>query len=190
MTSKSPGVINVGFPPARADFVNVPPAVSFAQPEELLIVVNPVDFVLLIDPGVVVIRQDGGDLAVVDIRQHDADRVLVPVELLENDLVGVARPFHEGDVVVARVAGNVQPARFSARGRDDADAAGGIGFADLGILDRVDAGIKRVGVIDQGKLANARRVRAASRRSWFRPGSSGSRRGARTLLRRPSRTCR
>ena len=98
------------------------------------------------------------DLAGVGIRQHDAHGVLVPVELLENDLVGVAGPFHERDVVIARVAGDFQPARLSAGGRDDADPAGGVGFADLGILDRVDAGIKRVGVVDQGKLANARGI--------------------------------
>ena len=46
------------------------------------------------------------------------DGVLVPVELLKDELVGVARPFHERDVVVARVARHVHPRAFLHRRPD------------------------------------------------------------------------
>ena len=93
-----------------------------------------------------------------DVRQHHANGVLVPIELLENELVAVAGPFQIGDVIVAGVAGHVDPARLAAAGGDDTDPARGVLLADLGILDVGDPRIEGVGVVDQRKLGNARGI--------------------------------
>ena len=97
--------------PVAADTIKVPPAVAFAEPEEFFAVVNPVDLFLKIDPGRVVVLEDrldlrGGEcLAETDgclgrsvgfsttrFSQHDGDGVLMPVELLKDELVGCFRP--------------------------------------------------------------------------------------------------
>ena len=69
-----------------------------------------------------------------------ANGILMPVELLENDVVGVARPFHERDVMIARVAGYVEPRVSPPAGRNDADPARGVRLADLGVLEGVIRG--------------------------------------------------
>ncbi|MCG3120704.1 MAG: hypothetical protein ALAOOOJD_03532 [bacterium] len=78
--------------------------------------------------------------------------------MLQDDFFRVGGPFHARDVIVARVAGDVNPARFTATRADHTDAAGGIRGADLRILHGNDERIKRVGVVDQQKIAHARGI--------------------------------
>ena len=161
--------------PAHA--IEMPPAVALAEPQKLSPVVDPLELVLKIDPGVVVILEDrawpewllvlrmtvwsteafgcaGGMLC-----QHDANGVLVPIELLEDQLVAVARPTRDrrcncrGDRR-ARRSTRVSPPL----GRDDAYPASGVLLADLGVLDVGDPRIQAVGVVDQRKLRNTPRV--------------------------------
>ena len=58
------------------------------------------------------------------IAADDLNGILQPVQLLEIDVLGVARPFHARDVVISRIGVGVKPLSFSAVGRDDAHAAG------------------------------------------------------------------
>ena len=131
----------------------MPPAVALAEPQEFSSVVNPVKLVLQIDPGRVVILEDrawfdracpspmSGEV-IGRRRQHHADGVLVPIELLENELVADSRPFQIGDVIVAGIAGHVDPSRLAAARRDHADPARRVLLADLGILDVGDSRIQ------------------------------------------------
>ena len=60
--------------------------------------------------------------------------------------------------MLAWVAGHIEPARFAAAGRNDADPAESVLLADLGILDGLDAGIEAVGVVHQREIRNAASV--------------------------------
>src|SRR5262249_40945277 len=114
--------------PRSINAVDMTPAVAFTQPEELLAIVNPAQLILKVEPGFIMLGEDRPDLAsfALDSVQpggdpHDANRVLKPVQLLDDDLLRVARPFHEGDVILARVAGDVRPTRHLSISSDDAD---------------------------------------------------------------------
>ncbi len=153
------------------DRVDVPPAVALAHPEESLAALDPLDV-----PGreargapaevaerdvatrVVLLRQDRADLAGPGVAQHHEVRVLEPVELLEDDLVGARGPVHAGQVVLARVAGNVEPLRRSARRAHDADARGGVPLAGLRVGERRDLRIEPGGLVDEAELLDARGV--------------------------------
>jgi len=137
------------------DEIDVSPAVALAQPGEPLAAGQPVEFVVDVDPGVVALGEDRLHLAGPGIGEHHAVGVLEPVELLEHDLVGLLDPVHAGDVVFARIAGNVEPPRTAAVELDHAHPADRVPLPDLRILERDDVGVEGVGVVNHGELADA-----------------------------------
>src|SRR5580700_3888900 len=114
VTSKLPGV---------STLIGVPPAIALADPDEVLAAVQPVHFIIDIDPGAVTLTEDRVHGARVDIPEHHIERVLEAVQVLENQLAGVGGPVHPGDVVIARVTRDREPLRGAAAGADDADAS-------------------------------------------------------------------
>ena len=85
------------------------------------------------------------------LAQKDVVGILQAIEMLDGELVGAFGPFHAGDVIVTRVAGDGHPFCFAALRADDADAYGGIGgsrnrirnIEDRGI--DADSGIRKTG---------------------------------------------
>jgi hypothetical protein len=89
--------------------------------------------------------------------------VLEAVHLLQEELGRTLRPLHPGDVVVARIPGQIDPDRSPTRGRHDADLHGGIGRARGGVAVARDDGIGRVGVVDEREDPDARVVEVPER---------------------------
>src|SRR5260221_12725113 len=110
----------------------MPPAITFAEPDERLALVDPVKLVPLdVNPGPVSFNHHGADAATAGASQEDVILILLPVQLLHKDLTGIVSPVHARQVMIARIAQNVEPARAAARGADDADTRRRIGLADL-----------------------------------------------------------
>ena len=114
------------------------PTVALAEPEEAPSAVDPVKLVHDLDPRVIAVGEEDPRGARRGIGGDHVVRVLETVELLEEDVGGVGRPLHARDVMVARVRVGLDPAGRPARGRDDADADGGVDLADLGVRDGRD----------------------------------------------------
>src|SRR5262245_60961479 len=133
----------------------MPPAVSLADPGELLPTLDPADVVDDIYPGAVPLGQDRTRPPVRRVAQHDLDRVLGAVEALEDHLARARGPLEAGDVVVARIAGDVEPDRLAAVRADHADPGGGVGRARFRVLHRNDERIQRIGVVDEVEVAYA-----------------------------------
>ena len=72
--------------------------------------------------------------------------------MLEEDAGGVGRPLHARDVMVARVGVGLDPTGRPARGGDDADAAGGVDLADLGVRDGRDFRVAARGEVHQREV--------------------------------------
>src|SRR6185436_6247177 len=108
----------------------------FAQPNEFLSVINPSGRVFILDPRVVRLGKDRAHFASFRITEHYAVGVLQPVELLQDDLGGVGRPTHPGEVMIARIARHAEPARLASKRADYAYTRGRILFAGLRVRDR------------------------------------------------------
>src|SRR5262249_20150380 len=124
------------------DRIDVPPTVALTRPQEPFAAVDPLHvaarqtaFVPInssprdVHAGGVLFGQDRTDFARADVAEHHDISVLQPVELLNDDLVGVGRPLHPWQIVIARIARNAEPLRLSARRADDAYARGRVSLA-------------------------------------------------------------
>src|SRR5687768_3067850 len=97
------------FAAIAGDHIEVPPAIALADPGEALAAVHPAEIVDDVGPGAVALYQNAPHPAGRRVAQHDVVGILKPVELLEDDLIRARGPIHPGDVVVSRVAGNLEP---------------------------------------------------------------------------------
>ena len=134
------------------------PAVAFAPGDEALPVVDPLEALVRIDPGRVRVGEQRFHGAGAQIREHHAVRLLQPVQLLEEDITGTLGTPDVEDIVLARIARDVEPTRRAARGRHNAHAGGRVQVAGLGILHHLRPRVEAVGVVDQRHLAHAGRV--------------------------------
>jgi hypothetical protein len=123
-----------------------------------MIVEPPERLVGILDPCRVGFRQNGSGVSALRIRHDQPVRVLEPVELLQQNLIGIARPVHLRDVVFPGIAGNLQPPRFPPCRLDDADAPCGIQFSGLGVRNRLHFGIQSVEIVDEIKFTHAGRI--------------------------------
>src|SRR4030095_11086228 len=98
------------------DRVDVFPAVLLTGPEKTLSTLEPGLVVVDIHPGAVGVDHYPTYLPGLPAGEPDRVRGLQPVELLDDDLIRVRRPVHAGDVVVARIAGHLEPADGAASG--------------------------------------------------------------------------
>ncbi len=138
--------------------VGVVPAVALAEPQQPTAAFEPDEVVHDLDPGLVRIGEDRPDLARGGVPDEDAERVLQAVEMLEDDLAGIPRPFQPGDVGLGRIARGLHPDGIPAGDGHDAGLDGGIGLAGLGVLEGRRHRIEAVGVVDHGEDGDARRV--------------------------------
>ena len=90
-----------------------------------------------------------------NVSEHDNVGVLQAVKLLDDDLIRTRGPFHSRQIVVARVAGNVEPERLAAGSANDPYLRRGIHLAGLGIRKRSDHWIESARIIHQVKLFDA-----------------------------------
>ena len=140
------------------DGVGVVPAVALAQPEQPPPALEPDEAVHGLHPGFVGVGEDRPDLAGEGVAHENAQRVLQAIEVLEDDLAGVPRPFEAGDVGVRRIAGRLQPDGRPARDRNDPGLDRRIRLAGLGVLEALRRRVEGAGVVDQGEGRHARRV--------------------------------
>ena len=145
------------------DHVEVSPPVPLADPGETLAAVDPAEVVVHIHPGAVALGVHDAGLARGCVAEHHLDRVLRAVHVLEDDLGRAGRPLQPRDVVVARVAGDVEPDGRATVGAHDTDACRGVGGAGLGVLHGDDERVERVGVVDQVEVLHARGVELPER---------------------------
>ena len=112
------------------------PAVAFTRPEKTSALIDPFDvaasesgFVPIdvaprdVNPCFVFLSHHRPHFAGARIAHHHVVRVLTAIELLNDQLVGIRRPFHAGQIVVARIAGNLKPASWTTVRVDDTDAS-------------------------------------------------------------------
>jgi len=141
-------------PSARRQ-IDVPPAVAVADPRETLTVGQPFPLVIHVNPGLIPFGQDRRHLPRACVRQQDEIRVLATIQLLQHKTLGIRRPRESGEIVLARIAGHVQPACFATRRGDHTHAASRVLLSDFGVSERGQAGIQRVGVVDQREFRDA-----------------------------------
>ena len=141
--------------PIAGSQIDVPPAVAVADPRETLTIGQPVPLVVDVNPGIISFGQDRRNLPRACVRQQDEIGVLAAIQLLQHETFGIRRPREPGEVMLARIAGHVQPAGFTAARADDAHAASRVLLADFGISERGQPWIQRVGVVDQGEFRDA-----------------------------------
>ena len=150
--SNAPGCHEPLLGPVARDDVEVPPAVALADPGEALAAVDPAQVVHHVHPGAVALgehraRPPGRARRPASPRACSAARF----RCWSTTSLGARRPLQPRDVVVARIAGDVEPDGSAAVGAHHADARRGVGRAGLGVLHRDDEGVERVGVVDQEK---------------------------------------
>src|SRR5262249_42743814 len=141
--------------------VDALPAVALAQPGTLLAALQPVKVIVDLQPRLVALNQDRLHLPGRAVSKQDLVRILEAVELLQHDPARIVCPVHAGDVVVARVAGHLHPNEDIARlrlGTDDADTAGRVGPADLGIFETLDLLVQAIRLVDEEVIVHAARV--------------------------------
>src|SRR6478672_11370303 len=136
----------------------MPPAVPFADPGEILSTFEPPEVVDDIHPGAVALGQDRARPPGRRVAQEDLERVLGSVQVLEDHLGRARGPLHARYVIVAGVAGDIEPDRLAAVRAHHADPRGRVGRARFGVLYGNDEGIQRVGVVDEVEVAYARGV--------------------------------
>ena len=112
------------------------PAVAIGRPGEGASVVEKLQVVVNIDPGLVPIGQDGTDRASAGISEHGRQRVLSPIDLLDEKFGGIRDPLHPDDVVLPWISGNLQPSRRSTGCSNNAHPCGRVLLAGPGIPDR------------------------------------------------------
>ncbi len=157
LTSKEPGRDQAGGAGGAVDGVHVPPAVPLAEPEEFAIALEPRDLVDHVEPGLVRLRRHGPRPAGGRAGQDQGVVVLQAVHPLHQHRVRTG-PLHERDVVLARVAGELEPGGGAAVGAHHPGGHGGVGGAGLRVLDRDGEGIGGVGVVDHEEGADAAHV--------------------------------
>ena len=141
-----------------ADAVEVAPAVALALPGEPPGAVEPGRLVGGVHPGGIGLGEDVLPLRGVGADNPDTVGVLGAVHLLDEELVALGDELHAGDVVLARVAGQLYPGGGTSAGRNRTDADGGVGGAGLGVGEALDGGVEGVDVVDDGEPAGALRV--------------------------------
>ena len=143
-------------PPAvPGDAPDVPPAVALARPQEAPSSVQPGGIARDVDPGLVALGQNGAGGARAGVGEDDLVLVLEAVEALEDDLLRAGRPLHPGDVVLAGIARERDPAGLPPLGADHPHAAGGVALADLGVGEAPESRVEPGDVVDQAELAHA-----------------------------------
>ena len=137
--------------------IHVSPPVALAGPQELCSPREPLQIVHHVEPGAVPLGEHRAHGAARGVRQQHAIGILEPVHALQHELLG-SRPFHARQVVVPRVAVDLQPRGGAAVRAHDARRDRGIGRPRLGVLDRDGVGVEGVGVVDQRESAHASHV--------------------------------
>ena len=117
------------------DGVGVAPSVPFAVKSRRFPFSSQTKVLLIVHPGLVLVAEHRPHVAGFGVGQQDVVGVLQPVQVLEDQLLGVRRPVHAGDIGVAWIAGRLHPAGRTARRADDADPHRGIGLPGLRIAD-------------------------------------------------------
>ena len=140
------------------DLIHMLPAVPFADPGEPLAAVQPVKVVHYLHPGTVAVGENGFDLPAGSISQQHPVGVLQAIEVLDDHFIRIVGPVHPGDIVVAGISRDVQPAGFATGGIDHSHPTGRIGGAYLGILHRDHLRINRIGIVDHVKYPDSRGI--------------------------------
>jgi len=86
------------------------------------------------------------------------EHVLPAVEPLDREFVGFGNPIHARDVVLPRVARNLEPPRGAAGGRYHPDPGGRVPLATLGIANRDHTGIEPGGGVEHWVFGHSRAV--------------------------------
>ena len=148
-----------GVSAGRIHSIEVTPAIALAQPQEPHPAVDPGHVFHDFYPRIITIREEDFGRAGDRVARDDVVGVLEAIQLLKKDATGIGGPLHAGDVMVPRIGVSVEPTRGTARGVDDADLAGGVGLADLGIREVGELRIKAVRIIDQREFTHARGIK-------------------------------
>src|SRR5216117_3871325 len=117
--------------------VQLRPPAAFRHPEDVFPAIQELQLIEMLDPRDVRFGEQRAHLTRLRVRQHDVQRILQPVHVLDDELFRAAfggDPLHPRDVIVARIAGDVEPAGFTASRADHADATGGVRLTGLRIL--------------------------------------------------------
>ena len=94
------------------DEVGVAPAVALAEPQKVLAVVDPLNFVHHVHPGGILIAENLADLAGGGVGEQHIVGILQAIQMLDGEFAGISGPLEARDVIVAGIAGDVHPAAF------------------------------------------------------------------------------
>ena len=144
--------------PVAAHAVEVAPTVALAFPSEIFVILEPDDVVVRVEPSRIFVREDILRLGLTDGNDPDAVGILLAVHLLDKQFVAFGNEVHAGDVVVARVAGDIHPSRRASGSRDIADLHGRVGRARLRIGEMQDSRVEGIYIINNIEDACAFRV--------------------------------
>ena len=138
--------------------IQVTPSVTLALPDERVAFVEPGYVLYIFDVVQLLLHEHRTDLSGCRVRVIHAVRVLLAIQLLNDDLVRTCGPAHARHVVLTRIAREVRPHRAAALHRHHPDACSRHGLANLRVRNSCEHGVELVGRVDQREIPHARRI--------------------------------
>ena len=127
----------------------MPPAAAFAEPEEVSGITDPFELMVVIHPGLVRFGEHRRGLPRRRIQAQQTVGVLQTVELLNEHSPAARRPLSLRQVVLARIARDLQPGHSSSVGIHKSKTGGGVFLSGFRIGEGGDALIAAICLIHQ-----------------------------------------
>ena len=138
--------------------IQVAPSAPFAFPGEILVVFQPLDIIVRVQPCRIFVCKDILRGCAADLGDPYFVGILFPVQLLDEQLIAFGDEVHTRDIVVAGISGNVDPGRCSSCCRDVSDFYGRVGSSCFRIGEMKDSGIDGIDVVDDIEYAGSFRI--------------------------------
>ena len=114
------------------DLQGAVPAIVVGEPEKFgIVVAEPGAIKAVVEPGCGLVGEESSGAAVFRVRGVEVGGVLQSGDLADDDAFGRIDPGEAGDVVVARVAGDLELDGIAAGGGNDEGTGGGVELADF-----------------------------------------------------------
>ena len=124
------------------------PSAAFTFPGEKLVILQPQDVVVRIQPCGIFVGKDIFRCGAADSGDPYFVGILFPVQLLDEQFIAFRDKIHAGDVIVAGISGDIDPGSCSSFSRDVSYFYGRIGSTGFRIGKMLDGWIDGVYIID------------------------------------------
>ena len=124
------------------------PTAPFAFPGKILILFQPTDMIVRINPSLIFVGKNMFRLTASNLGNPHFIGILRTVQLLDKQFVAIRYKFHTWNIVVSRISRNINPGCCSAIHRYITHLYGRIGCSSLRIREMKNLRIQRIHIID------------------------------------------